>query len=329
MTLNTTTQFEPGFTCLLTPSDLRRNLENDARVGLTSEAKWLPPKYFYDDLGSRLFDEITRLPEYYPTRTEHRILTEHAADIALAAGAEVLLELGAGSSEKTRLLLDAMAHTGSLSGYVPVDVSAGALRDALPGLRRDYPALPVHSAVADFDEHLAQLPRPARRMIALLGSTIGNYAPAERAAFLRRVADAMCDGETLLLGLDLVKDPARLVAAYDDAAGVTARFNRNVLTVLNRELVADFAPMRFDHVAVWNPIKEWIEMRLAATTPMRVRLATLDLSIDLAEGEQIRTEISAKFRRARIEAELAAAGLAPDGWWTDPAGDFALVLARR
>ena len=312
---------------LLGPDDLRGALERDARAGLTADPKTLPPKYFYDDRGSVLFEEITRLPEYYPTRAEHAILTAHAAEIVAAAECEALLELGSGSSEKTRLLLDALRDAGRLRAYVPIDVSAGALRDAMPALRADYPGVLVHGAVADFDSHLAELPRPGLRMWALLGGTIGNYPPAERAVFLGRIAAAMTEGEALLLGVDLVKDPTRLVQAYDDAAGVTAAFNRNVLTVLDRELDGDLEPDDFDHVALWDADNEWIEMRLRARRPVHARLRALDLEVDLAEGEEIRTEISAKFRRHNVERELSEAGLTPNHWWTD--GDFALVLATK
>lgn len=313
----------------LTPADLRRGLEADARAGLSASPKWLPPKYFYDDRGSRLFEDITRLPEYYQTRTEHAILVAHADEIAEAAGAEALLELGSGSSEKTRMLLDAMTHSGGLSAYVPVDVSAGALNDAMAGLRRDHPDLELHGAVADFDHHLDRLPEPGRRLVALLGGTLGNYPPEQRRVFLAELAAAMHPGETFLLGIDLVKDPERLVAAYDDSAGVTAEFNRNVIAVLNRELDGDLDPADFEHVALWDAQNEWIEMRLRAGRPIRARLAALDLPVEFAAGEEMRTEISAKFRPSRIEPELVAAGLRPERWWTDPAGDFALLLARR
>lgn len=314
---------------LLTPGDLRDGLLADARAGLSARPRWLPPKYFYDDRGSRLFDEITRLPEYYPTRAERAILADRATEIAAAAGAEVLVELGSGSSEKTRWLLDALELAGTLTAYVPVDVSGGALRDAVPALRRAYPGLAVRPVVADIDRHLDRLPAPGRRMFAFLGSTIGNYPPAQRHRFLRRLSATMGPAETLLLGLDLVKDPARLVAAYDDAAGVTARFNLNVLSVLNRELDADFDVRRFDHVATWDAENEWIEMRLRARERVRVTLRVLDLSVELHRGEQLRTEISAKFRRNRLERELVRAGLTVRGWWIDPAADYALVLARR
>ena len=314
---------------LLAPGDLRGALERDAHTGLTAAPKWLPSKYFYDDAGSVLFEEITRLPEYYPTRTEQALLTSVTGEIARAAGADVLVELGSGSSEKTRLLLDAMAEAGGLAAYVPVDVSAGALRAALPQLRRSHPDLPVHGVVADFDHHLDRLPVYGRRLVALLGSTLGNYPPTARAAFLAELATGLQGGETLLLGLDLVKEPARLVAAYDDEAGVTAEFNRNVLHMLNRELGADFDPESFAHVALWDPVTEWIEMRLRALAPMVVTIPVLSLTIRFTEGEDLRTEISAKFRHERIAQELAAAGLRLERWWTDPAGDYALALARR
>ena len=314
---------------LLDPADLRSGLEADARAGLTSSPKTLPPKYFYDAAGSELFEEITRLPEYYQTRTEHALLSRYAEEIALAAGAEVLLELGSGSSEKTRLLLDAMRRTDILAGYVPVDVSASALRGAVAALAQDYPELAVRGAVADYDRHLDALPAPGTRLVAFLGSTLGNFAPPERARFLKSLAGGMADGETLLLGLDLVKDTDRLVAAYDDAAGVTAAFNRNVLQVLNRELRADFDVPAFQHVAVWDRAEEWIEMRLRATRTMAVRLPVLDLQVTFAEGEEMRTEISAKFRRDGIETELAAVGFRLERWWTDAAEDYALLLARK
>ena len=314
---------------LLTPEDLRAGLETDARTGLTATPKWLPPKYFYDDLGSRLFDRITRLPEYYPTRTEHALLTTYADDIAAAAGAQVLLELGSGSSEKTRILIDAMTHAGALDAYVPVDVSPSALREAMAGLRADHPHLPLHGAVADFDHHLGLLPAPGRRLWALLGSTIGNYPIAQRHGLLTSLARAMRPGETLLLGLDLVKDAGRLVAAYDDAAGVTAAFNRNVITVLDRELDGDLDPDDFAHVARWDAEHEWIEMRLRARRAISARLAALDLPVTFERGEEIRTEISVKFRRDRITPELEAVGMTVERWWSDPAGDFALLLARR
>jgi L-histidine N-alpha-methyltransferase len=311
----------------LTAEDRRRALIDDVRAGLAAEARWLPPKYFYDDHGSQLFDEITRLPEYYPTRAERALLERHADDIVHAADARALLELGSGSSEKTTLLLDALERAGHLGAYVPVDVSDGALRGAVDDLATARPTLPIHPVVADFENHLAALPVPGRRLVAFLGSTIGNFAPAERAQFFAQLGRVLRDGETLLLGVDLVKDVERLVAAYDDSAGITAEFNRNVLRVLNRELGGDFQPAEFEHVARWDPDHEWIEMRLRALRAMTITLPDADLTIDVTAGEEIRTEISAKFRRPTIESELVAAGFRPLGWWSD--GDYALALARN
>ena len=299
----------------------------DARSGLTAKPKVLPPKWFYDEEGCRLFDAITRLPEYYPTRTERSILTERAADIAARTSADTLVELGSGTSEKTRLLLDALSAHGSLRRFVPFDVSEPTLRDAAAAIEVDYPGVDVHAVVGDFEHHLDRLPVGGTRLVAFLGSTIGNLDPKGRAHFYRSIAAGLAPGDVLLLGTDLVKDTARLEAAYDDAAGVTAAFNRNVLAVLNRELAADFAPERFAHVARWNEAEEWIEMRLRSQVTQTVRVEELDLEVEFADGEEMRTEISAKFRRERVEAELAAAGLALTTWWTDPAGDFALSLS--
>lgn len=314
---------------LLAPGDLRAALERDARAGLTAEQKWLPPKYFYDAVGSQLFEQITRLPEYYPTRTEAALLRRYAADIGHAAHADTLLELGSGSSEKTRLLLDALAGDGPVRGYIPVDVSPSALTGAVAALRGDYPDLHVLGAVADFDHHLAELPAPGTRLVAFLGSTLGNHDVAGRHRFLTDLAAGMRSGESLLLGLDLVKEPERLVAAYDDVSGVTAEFNRNVLRVLNRELGADFDVAAFLHVAVWNAGAERIEMRLRAERAMTVHITDLDLTVEFERGEELLTEYSSKFRREGIAAELEAAGFTLDRWWSDPAGDYALALAVR
>ncbi|MFC4334191.1 L-histidine N(alpha)-methyltransferase [Salininema proteolyticum] len=311
---------------LLRPGALREGLIRDVASGFGASPKRLPPKYFYDDRGSGLFEDVTRLPEYYLTRAERALLEAHASEIAQAADARVLLELGSGSSAKTRLLLDAMAVDG-LAAYVPVDVSEGALQGALADLAADYPALPTHGVVADFEDRLVDLPSPGRRLFAFLGSTIGNFAPPERADFLDRLADAMAPGETLLLGTDLVKDPARLVRAYDDAAGVTAEFNLNVIHVLNRELDGDLDPGDFRHRAVWDADREWMEMSLRALRPVSARLQAIGLDVEFAEGEEVRTEISAKFRKDRVTTELKEAGLELEAWWTD--GDFALSLARR
>jgi L-histidine Nalpha-methyltransferase len=321
------------------PADYRAaSLRADALAGLTATPKSLPPKWFYDAQGSALFEKITELPEYYPTRAERAILRAVAPEIAALTGAATLVELGSGSSEKTRLLLSALRDAGSLRGYVPVDVSESALAAAGDALTAEYPGLAVHAVVADFEKYLG-VPSDAGngladdddnggpRLVAFLGSTIGNMVPDERAVFLRRVRAQLRPGDAFLLGTDLVKDPAVLVAAYDDSAGVTAAFNKNVLAVLNAELGADFDLDAFDHVAVWDPEREWIEMRLRAASAQRVRVADLGLTVEFAAGEQMRTEVSAKFRESGVRAELAAAGLTMRSWWTDEGSQFGLSLA--
>jgi L-histidine N-alpha-methyltransferase len=313
----------------LTDDDLTAALRADARLGLTSTPKWLPPKWFYDDRGSRLFEAITELPEYFPTRTERALLQHVVGEIADIARAEVLVELGAGSAAKTRLLLDALSADGPLKTYVPQDVSESALRGAAAEITAEYPGLAVHAVVSDFTDTLRNLPRGGRRMIAFLGGTIGNLLPAERAEFLGGIAQVLEPGERLLLGAGLVIDPAILVPAYDDAAGVTAEFNRNVLHVLNSRLHADFDPAGFAHVALWDADRQWIEMRLEATRDMTVTVADLDLTVRFARGEQLRTEISAKFRTDGLTAELDAAGFTTERFWTDPDDRFALLLAQR
>jgi L-histidine N-alpha-methyltransferase len=322
------TEIEPVIDVHLIPDDAERSLQRDARLGLTSEPKWLQPKWFYDARGSDLFEKITRLREYYPTRSERAILQAHAADIAGRTGARTLVELGSGSCEKTRLLLDALAKAGSLNQYVPVDVSQTALREAVAAIQLDYPLLAIHGVVADFTQHLDRIPGQTPRLIAFLGGTIGNFLPGERALFLGQLRDTLFAGEWVLLGTDLVKDPEVLVAAYDDSAGVTAEFNRNVLAVLNRELGADFDLENYEHVAVWDCENEWIEMRLRAIAGAKVTLSELALDVVMQAGEQIRTEISAKFRQEGVEGELAKAGFDMDSWWTDSKGRFALSLAR-
>jgi L-histidine N-alpha-methyltransferase len=318
----------PDLEIHLDATDLARTLRADVTTGLTATPKWLPPRWFYDARGSELFDQITRLPEYYPTRAERAILTERAGEIATISGAKTLVELGSGSSDKTRLLLDALTSCGSLGSFIPLDVSASALAEAVERLSVDYPRLTVRGIVGDLTRHLGVIPQGGARMVAFLGGTIGNLVPAERAVFLRDLRSALDDGEHLLLGTDLVKDPAILVPAYDDAVGVTADFNRNVLRVVNRELRADFDVDAFDHVAVWDADREWIEMRLQARKGMRVAIRDLGLTVSFTAGEQMRTEVSAKFRREGVVRELAAAGFALRNWWTDPDGRYALSLSR-
>ena len=315
----------------LPPGFLTDSLRADARAGLTATPKSLPPKWFYDANGSALFEKITELPEYYPTRAERAILVERAGEIASVTAAATLAELGSGSSEKTRLLLSAMREAGTLRCYVPVDVSEPALVMAADALIAGYPGLDVRAVLSDFEEHLG-LPAPgdapAPRLLAFLGSTIGNLLPSQRADFYARVRAQLLPGDFFLLGTDLVKDPEVLVAAYDDSAGVTADFNKNVLAVLNAALGADFDLDAFEHVAVWDPEAEWIEMRLRSVLAQTVHVPALDLTVHFAAGEEMRTEVSAKFRRERVVAELAAAGLELVRWWTDPQAQFALSLFR-
>ncbi len=313
----------------LGPDDVRDALLADVAAGLTSHPKELPPKWFYDEVGSGLFDKITRLAEYYPTEAERAALAGAAADIAELSQADTLVEMGSGSSDKTRVLLDALDSAGRLARYVPFDVSESAIRAASAALAERYPRLGIDGVVGDFDRHLGEIPRGGRRMLAFLGGTIGNYAPVGRRKLLESMASTLEPGETMLLGTDLVKDAGRLVTAYDDPSGVTAAFNRNVLAVVNRELGADFDLHRFEHVARWNAADEWIEMWLRSTGDQRVTIGELHLMVTFADGEEMLTEISAKFRRDGIGSELAAAGFEVIGWWTDPAGDFALSLSRR
>ncbi|GAA4589374.1 L-histidine N-alpha-methyltransferase [Actinoplanes octamycinicus] len=308
--------------------DLARSLRADVREGLTGTPKRLPPKWFYDARGSLLFEDITRLPEYYPTRTERAILEANADRIAGITDAKTLVELGSGSSEKTRLLLDAMLRRGTLGAFVPLDVSESALLSAVASLTDAYPGLSITGVVGDLTRHLRHLPDGDNRVVAFLGGTIGNLVPDERAAFLGDLRAALHPGEWLLLGADQVKDPGVLVPAYDDAAGITAEFNRNVLHVINRELRADFDPLAFAHVARWDPDHEWIEMRLRSTRDQQVHIRDLNLTVPFTTGEELRTEISAKFRRAGLTAELAASGFALRHWWTDPRDWFGVALAQ-
>lgn len=318
----------------MSPFQLTRTLPEDATDaalradvlhGLTRTPKELPPKWFYDARGSELFEEITRLPEYYPTRAEREILVARSHDIAAATGARTLVELGSGSSEKTRHLIDALLP--ELDSYVPVDVSESALEGAGEALLAERPGLHIHALVADFTHGLDLPATPGPRLVAFLGGTIGNLLPEERREFLRAVRGMLAPGDALLLGTDLVKDEATLVAAYDDAAGVTAAFNKNVLAVIDRELGADARPDDFEHVALWDREREWIEMRLRARHALAVKIPELDLVVPFEAGEELRTEVSAKFRQEGVREELAEAGLTLARWWTDEEGRFALSLA--
>jgi L-histidine N-alpha-methyltransferase len=299
-------------------------LAADVREGLTKTPVEIPPKWFYDEKGSQLFDDITELPEYYPTRTEAAILTEHSAELPQVG---TVVELGAGYSRKTKLLLESVQP----SLFVPLDVSEEPIREAAVRITRDFPSIEVRGIVADFEDELAPLPgADGDRMVVFLGSTIGNLTPGPRAEFLRRVFRATAPGDLFLLGADLVKDPIRLVQAYDDSAGVTAAFNKNVLHVLARELDLDpghLDPDDFDHVAVYNDVDDRIEMRLRARRALVVPLLGLEWRI--SAGEEILTETSAKFRVEGLRTELAEAGFAVVTTWTDEAADFSLTLARR
>lgn len=304
-------------------------LRRDVLEGLRKTPKSLPPKWFYDGVGSDLFDQITRLPEYYPTRAEAEILRARAPEIASASEADTLVELGSGTSEKTRLLLDALRGRGSLRRFVPFDVDASILSTAATAIQQEYSGVEIKAVCGDFEEHLTEIPAGGRRLFVFLGSTIGNLTPGPRADFLTALSAQMRPGDSLLLGTDLVKDTERLVRAYDDAAGVTAAFNRNVLAVVNRELDADFDVDTFEHVARWNASEERIEMWLRTYRSQRVRVGALELSVDFAAGEEMLTEVSCKFRPEKVSAELAAVGLRRTRWWTDGAGDFGLSLAVK
>ncbi|HEY3943320.1 MAG TPA: L-histidine N(alpha)-methyltransferase [Acidimicrobiales bacterium] len=312
----------------LTPEDLRAALEQDVRRGLQATPKAIPPVWFYDRAGSQLFEQITELPEYYPTRAERSLLEEHARAIARLGPSDTLVELGAGACDKTRVLLDALRADGHLVRYIPFDVSDQFLRSAAAGLLDDYPGLEVHAVVGDFREHLDQIPPDGQRLVAFLGGTIGNFEPASRRRFLFDLNCTMSAGDRLLLGTDLVKDRERMVRAYDDAQGVTAAFNRNVLEVLNHELGAHFDPDSFDHVARWNEDHHWIEMRLRSTRDQTVAVDGLGLSAHFDAGEDLLTEISAKFTPEEIERELLQADFVVDQMWGADEGEFLLTLAH-
>jgi dimethylhistidine N-methyltransferase len=301
--------------------------------GLRSHPKWLPSWLFYDAAGSRLFDEITRIPEYYVTRTERGILAARAAEIvALAADGQALriVELGAGSADKTRLLLTAAVERQDTVFYEPVDVSASALVEAQMRIEEEIPGVLVCPRVEDYTRDLELDPSlpSERKLVMYIGSSIGNFEPGEAQLLLERIHDAVDQGDCLLLGVDLVKDQAILEAAYDDGAGVTAAFNRNLLVRLNRELDSDFDPEKFEHRCVWNANKSRIEMHLESRAEQTVWLPALDMRVKFAAGETIHTENSYKYRPGQAESMLAAAGFAPTATWTDEQGWFAVCLAR-
>jgi len=307
-----------------------RSLADDVLDGLTRPFKELPPKHFYDARGAELFDRICELPEYYPTRAERTILEQEADELARLTGAAELVELGSGTAAKTRTLLDALHDAGTLVRYVPVDVTEQMVRDCAAELTEEYPGLQVHGVIGDFERHLDRIPAAVGpRIVAFLGGTIGNFPPGSRRRVLREIRELLSPGDHLLMGTDLVKDPAVLEAAYDDAEGLTAEFNRNLLSVLNRELDAAFDPQDFDHVALFDREHEWIEMRLRARREHTTVVRALDLPVHFEAGEEMRTEISAKFTPERLEADLSASGLELVSWLTDPDDLFALTLSTR
>lgn len=325
---------DPTVTVLLDAERAADDLVAGVRRGLGSSPRRLAPLWLYDDGGSGLFDEITRLEEYYPTEAERSILISHGAEIAAACDATTIVELGSGTSDKTRTLLDAFdakPGEGRLRRFVPLDVSEGTLRDAADMLTSRYPDLVVEAVVADFTLHLAELPanEPGRqRMVAFLGGTVGNLYVEERAAFLGVLADSLDPGDWLLLGTDLVKPVERIVAAYDDSRGVTARFVRNSLAALNRRLGADFDLDSYSYAPLWDARLQRMDLRLRADSPQRVRIPGADLDLDLQQGEEIQVEISSKFHLDGVRRELADAGFTTAHQWTDEPGDFALTLAR-
>lgn len=297
------------------------------RRSLQSVPKKLPAVWLYDARGSRLYEEITRLPDYYLPRREAEILQAQSPLIAARTEARMLVELGSGSAPNTRFLLDALS--GTLERYVPFDLSEQALRGSAEAIAAAYPAISVEPVIGDFERDLGAFPGEGPHLVAFLGSTIGNLYPAQRAAFLSALAVELGDDDALLIGVDLVKDVARLEAAYDDSSGVTEAFVRNALRAANRELEATFDQQRFDYDPVWDPANEWMDVALRARESHAVSVGRLGLELELAEGEHLRVEISAKFRREAFERELKQAGLSPEAWWTDPAGDFAVVLASQ
>jgi L-histidine N-alpha-methyltransferase len=314
-------------TRLLSPNDHNAKLAQDLRAGLLSRPRWISPIWFYDERGSELFEEITKLPEYYPTARENEILKTYADQIVELANCDTLIELGAGSAEKSHELLGAMARSKSLQHFVAVDVSEEMLVTSSKAIQRSF-GIAVTALVADFSAHLALLPRSGRRLITLMGGTIGNFEPAMRRSFLEQLRESMGPDDALLVGADLVKDRSRLVAAYNDASGVTAEFNRNALRAINDAFEANFDAEAFEHIALFDETHHWIEMRLRSIRPQRVVVGGLGITLDFERGEDIRTEISTKFTPSGIETEFADAGFRVVREFRDPADDFQLTLAR-
>lgn len=323
------TSREPTFDVRLEDGWHARALAREVAAGLATIPKRLSPRWLYDERGSELFERITRLPEYYLTEAEREILLRHSDEIAAATGAETLVELGSGTSDKTRALLDAFADAGTLRRFVPLDVSEPTLRDAAEGLAARYPTLQVHGVVGDFHQHLGALPSAGVAVLAFLGSTLGNFYPRERARFLRAVSAWMTPRSYFLLGVDLVKPLERILQAYNDAAGLTAEFTLNLLQVINRELDADFDLEAFEHVGLWDPLHTRVDLRLRALCEQSVHVARAGLTVEFGRHEELQAEISTKFTLPQIAGELRAAGLDVVRTWTDHQKDFAIVLARR
>jgi len=326
---STSTEPRVRIEVILDEDERRASLYDATFWTLRQTPKEFPAVWLYDERGSRLFDEITRLPEYYPTRCEREILADQAPEIAEQTNARTLVELGSGTSDKTRLLLDALLTAGTLERFVPFDVSEEILRASAHAVAAEYPSIGVHAIVGDFERHLRALPAGERRLVAFLGSTIGNLDPPHRARFLDAVASLLLPGDAFLLGVDLVKDVGRLEAAYNDRRGVTEAFVRNGFIAVNRALGADFANELFDFQAIWDPEHEWMDIGFTARSPHSVTIPELEVVVPFESGDLLRFEISAKFRRERLEAELRRAGLRLDAWWTDLNRDFALLLATR
>jgi L-histidine N-alpha-methyltransferase len=314
---------------LTEPTNYRAQLLEDVHHGFTSYRKHLPSQYFYDELGSDLFEQITQLSEYYLTRAETEILTEHADEIMQRVQPRELIELGSGSSRKTQILIEAMHHVGSGNTYVPIDVSEAALRDAAQALCDDYAWLRIDGLVGDYMADLDKVPRHGRRLIAFLGSTVGNYVPTLRYTLFRTVAAALEPGDALLLGVDLVKDEAEMVAAYDDSAGISAEFNLNILRIVNRELDADIPLDAFEHVTRFDKQFSCMAQSLRAKREVIANIRALDLAVTFLEGEEIHTEVSCKFTKTQISHDFDAAGLHLEDWLTDSQDRFALALGTK
>jgi L-histidine N-alpha-methyltransferase len=303
--------------------------KDEIRDGLCASPKKLPTKYFYDDWGSTLFEQICELPEYYQTRTEHQLLKDVADDLVEKTGADELVELGSGAATKTRVLLDAMARAKQLRFYVPFDVSEGIVRRVAQELADEYDGLQVHGVVGDFLAHLEHIPDGGRRLVVILGGTMGNMGTESGPAFLTSIYDEMDQGDYFLLGAQLITDVNRLEAAYNDSAGVTAAFNKNMLRVLEPVLGAKFDHEAFEHVARFNHDKHRIEMHLRSVRKQVIPLPELELNLHLNEGEEILTEISTKYTQHQVEALLTRAGFSPVEWYTDSNNLHGLALAKK